>query len=259
VGSGLIYLIIVGMWIAYFLPRWIATHEEISGKSVEKFASTMKVVGMTSGNAAPDLEELARRSDHQLATRRIIFISIILATIVTGTLTLLGLLAPVITFIPISGFILYLVHTRQQIHSMQEEVARARSVQKFISQPSRNNYAEIIVRSRRSQVRVESEEWVPLSERVAQHTEQIHGIVILPKGSKQEDGWQPTALPEPSYLTASKAAPVRRIDLTVPGAWSEAQERALLASLAPTADEIFDQDVAEQAAAEIRTARAVNQ
>ena len=60
-GSGLIYLIIVGMWIAYFLPRWISTHEEVSGRTVEKFEKTMKVVGLTSGNEAPDYEALAKK------------------------------------------------------------------------------------------------------------------------------------------------------------------------------------------------------
>jgi len=40
-GSGLIYLIIIGMWIAYFLPRWISSHEEISGRSVKRFDEAM--------------------------------------------------------------------------------------------------------------------------------------------------------------------------------------------------------------------------
>ena len=71
-GSGLIYIIIVGMWIAYFLPRWITNHEEVSGRSIEKFASTMRVVGKTSGNASDELTDLLRKKDNQLLIRRIL-------------------------------------------------------------------------------------------------------------------------------------------------------------------------------------------
>ena len=81
-GSGLIYLIIVGMWVAYFLPRWIANHEEVSGKSIEKFASTMKVVGRTAGNETVEIEEVKRRHANQLAIRRILFSSIVALTLI---------------------------------------------------------------------------------------------------------------------------------------------------------------------------------
>ncbi len=85
-GSGLIYLIIVGMWIAYFLPRWIASHEEVSGRSIEKFASTMKVVGRTAGNEKIELAEIQRLQANQLTTRRIIFTSIIALTLIISVL-----------------------------------------------------------------------------------------------------------------------------------------------------------------------------
>jgi len=62
-GSGLIYLIIIGMWIAYFLPRWISNHEEISGRSVKRFDEAMKVVGMSSGHTAPDIDSLNKKRD----------------------------------------------------------------------------------------------------------------------------------------------------------------------------------------------------
>ena len=42
--SAIIYLAIIGMWIAYFLPRWIHTHDEFSGKSVERYKSALRVV-----------------------------------------------------------------------------------------------------------------------------------------------------------------------------------------------------------------------
>ncbi len=33
-GSGFIYLIIMGMWAAYFLPQWLSNHEDSSGKAI---------------------------------------------------------------------------------------------------------------------------------------------------------------------------------------------------------------------------------
>ena len=42
--SGLIYLAIIGMWVAYFAPRWIHDRNEFSGKSVEQFKIALRVV-----------------------------------------------------------------------------------------------------------------------------------------------------------------------------------------------------------------------
>ena len=48
--SGLIYLAIIGMWVAYFLPRWVHNKNEFSGKHVERYKSALRVVaGNTPG------------------------------------------------------------------------------------------------------------------------------------------------------------------------------------------------------------------
>lgn len=267
-GSGLIYLVIVGMWIAYFLPRWISTHEEVSGRTVEKFEKTMKVVGLTSGNAAPDYEALAKKREQQVATRRILFFSIIGFTVVMALFSLIGLVAPAVMSLPISAFALFTVHARHQIHVMQEEVKRARSIQQVNSKPSSNNYTEIIARSKSATTRrtiteeLVDEQWTPLSERVAAYTQEVQSIVILPKGSadKNRETWEPTTIPAPSYVTAAKAAPQRRvIDLTIPGAWSEAQERAMREAMAPKSDQIFDQVQADEFEEHLRNNRAAGQ
>ena len=265
-GSGLIYLIIVGMWIAYFLPRWISTHEEVSGRTVEKFEKTMKVVGVTSGNAAPDYEEIARRREQQVAVRRILFFSIIGLMFVVALFAIVGLVSPIIMMLPISAFALYVVHARHQIHLVQEEVKRARSIQKVSAQPSSRNYSEIIARSKSASTKrtifeglSSGEQWTPLSERVASYTEEVQSIVILPKGSSDQNSgtWEPTAIPSPSYVSAPKAAAQRRvIDLTIPGAWSEAQERALREAMAPARDQIFDQVQADEIEEQVRSLRA---
>jgi hypothetical protein len=254
------------MWIAYFLPRWISTHEEVSGRTVEKFEKTMKVVGLTSGNAAPDYEEIVRRREHQIAIRRILFFSIIGLTVVISLFAIVGLVSPIILTLPISAFLLFVVHARHQIHVIQEEVKRARSIDSVTSKPSSRNYTEIIARSKSATTKKaifeglsSGEQWTPLSERVASYTAEVHSIVILPKGSAKENSgtWEPQSIPAPHYVSAPKAAPQRRvIDLTIPGAWSEAQEKAMRDAMAPTSDQIFDQVVADEVEEQIRTQRA---
>ncbi|MGH8970558.1 MAG: hypothetical protein ACRDV1_11485, partial [Actinomycetes bacterium] len=44
-GSGVIYAGIIVMWAAYFIPRWLRRHEELSeSRSVEKFDQAMRIL-----------------------------------------------------------------------------------------------------------------------------------------------------------------------------------------------------------------------
>ena len=259
-GSGLIYLIIVGMWVAYFLPRWIANHEEVSGKSIEKFASTMKVVGRTAGNETVEIEEVKRRHANQLAIRRILFSSIVALTLIISILTLLGIFAPIILLMPLSALVLYTVHARHQVAANIEELTRAYSAQ---SERPRDKYRELIARSKRisySKAEVSDEHWTPLADRLSQAESESHAITIIPKGiAGRMDTWSPVEVPLPSYINAPKAAPRRIIDLTIPGAWSEDQERLLQEVMKSSPDEIFDQIIADEVEEQIRINRAANQ
>lgn len=45
VGSGVIYAVLVVMWAAYFIPRWLRRHEELSeARSVERFSRAMRIL-----------------------------------------------------------------------------------------------------------------------------------------------------------------------------------------------------------------------
>ena len=45
VGSGIIYAVLIGLWAAYFIPRWLRRHEELSeSRSVEKFDHAMRIL-----------------------------------------------------------------------------------------------------------------------------------------------------------------------------------------------------------------------
>ena len=77
--SGIIYLAIIGMWVAYFLPRWVHNKNEFSGKSVEKYKSALRVVASAnpgsvhnSGAIYTDVDREGRVAQ-QLLRRRIIF------------------------------------------------------------------------------------------------------------------------------------------------------------------------------------------
>lgn len=266
-GSGLVYIIIVGMWISYFLPRWISNHDEVSGRSMERFASAMKVVGSTTGKVSIDLEELKLRKQRELISRRIIFLAIIGFTIIIALFTLVGLISPIMISIPLSSFALYLVHARHQIQTMKEEISLARSAQEMDTQKQRQGYTELIARSKRAVSQLtttEDEQWVPLNERKDRSESESQGITILPKGTSSERAtWQPTEIPAPTYSQSPKAAPRRpRIDLTTPGTWSEAVDKVNIESVdaaSATSEELFDQEVAEQIDERIRRDRASNE
>ena len=112
---------------------------------------------------------------------------------------------------------------------------------------SSTNLAEVVT------PKATNEHWIPLSER------ELTGVVLLPKGSAENRNvWQPTQVPAPTYLSAPKAIiPKRVLDLTTPGAWTEEQERLereALAAAAPSRDQIFDQQLAEEAVQRLREA-----
>ena len=77
--SGIIYLLIVGMWVAYFVPRWVHSHDEFSGKSVERTKSALRTVAGATSESAHSPNLVHTEYDHQshvaqvLLTRRIVF------------------------------------------------------------------------------------------------------------------------------------------------------------------------------------------
>jgi hypothetical protein len=106
--------------------------------------------------------------------------------------------------------------------------------------------------------KVSTEHWIPFAER------EVSGVTVLPKGTAAARAeWQPNSVPVPTYLNAPKAvAPKRVIDLTEPGKWSDEQEALEIAALnaaAPSRDEIFDQQLADEAVERLRQNRAANQ
>jgi hypothetical protein len=159
-----------------------------------------------------------------------------------------------ITFalIPLTGIIIYVVHVRRQTISEKLYKRRIRNLQKGQPGASGTNLSEVVSHA------VQKEHWIPLSER------ELSGVVILPKGSAENRGaWQPNEVPVPTYVNAPKAVtPHRTIDLTTPGQWSDEQERLAreaLVAATPSRDQVFDQDLAEEAVEKLNRSRAANE
>ena len=251
--SAIIYLAIIGMWVAYFLHRWIHTHDEFSGKSVERYKSALRVVAGDAESAYSmaihtDLDAPYKQSQ-TLMRRRIIFGLIFSTLIATSVGATMNLLNWIYLAIPVSGFVVYLAHTRRTINRDRVQRRRIEGLQRSTQGVSHVNLSEVVA------PKEDSELWVPLAER------EITGIVLLPQGSAAtRNTWTPNSIPAPTYVNAPKAVTPRRvIDLTTPGQWSEEQERLAreaLAAAAPTADEVFDQQLADEAA--VKRDRAVN-
>jgi hypothetical protein len=237
--SGLIYLIIIGMWVAYFLPRWMRQHETLSGRAGERYKSAMKIVASTPN--FPDPVNLEERSKC-LRIRRLALTTLTILLLGTGGLSLAGLVPFVAIFIPLTAVTIY--HVRRQVVATQMKRRRLTALAAITAVEIKDDPVALIDLSRRGrrQSDLVVEQWVPLSERVTSSS-----ITIIEK--HEERSWSPIAVPRPSYATAPKAIKSKRtIDLTTPGKWSAEQERRSALEI-PERDELFDQELVEQAAA----------
>ena len=262
--SGIIYLAIIGMWVAYFLPRWVHNKNEFSGKSVERYKSALRVVASTtpgahigSGAIYTDVDR-AGRVAQQLMRRRIIF-SLITTTLI---LTTAGAIMQTFTYIaiaiPVTGLLLYIAHVRRQENSERITRRRVDQLHRTTEGVSHTNLADVLSHNSHSEVKVNQDHWIPLSER------ELTGVTLLPKGTAQSRAeWQPNEIPVPTYVNAPKAVQSKRVlDLTEPGRWTEEQERLereALAAAAPARDEVFDQQLADEAVQKLREMRAANE
>jgi len=240
--SGFIYLIILGMWAAYFLPKWMVSHDEASGKSAERYKSAMRVVGEAGSSTVIENDNF--KMQNQIATRRIIFGALTFLIIAIGLLSAIGIISTTILLIPATALAIYVIHVRRQVVAAQLKARRIKAFEKISSATVITEPIERITFSSKVDFVAENNEhWIPLIERI-----DTAGVVVIPKDGPT---WQPTSVPRPTYATAPKAIPSNRIiDLTVPGVWMATQQSSAEAGLLPSRDELFDQELAENAATE---------
>lgn len=239
-GSGFIYLIIICMWAAYFLPQWLSKHEDTSGKAIERYKNAMQVVGENNGSIKT--EENIEDNSKVFFKRRMIFGSIVSLLTISLIYAGVGFLDWTTTLVPATALLIYLVNVRKQVVASQLKVRRLRALEKITNSKIPTTVIPEPVKEKSS-----NEHWVPFSER-----SEITGVVVVPKDRK---GWQPTQLPKPVYTSAAKAIPSKRIiDLTTTGQWSAEQER--IKALSGRDDDLFDQAILTDTAED---ERAVNQ
>ena len=256
--SGLIYIAIIGMWAAYFAPRWIHNRNEFSGKSVERFKVALTVVANSSLHSDSGTSVLHIDLDREakiaqlLLRRRIIFFLLTASLITTLVGGFMNTMPFIYALVPTTGVLIYIAHVRRQSVAESIQHRRIQQLHRRTSGVSATNLVEVVTPKNIQ------EHWIPLTER------ELKGVVILPKGSAAvRNTWEPTEVPVPTYVSAPKAiVPKRVIDLTTPGAWSEDQERLerlALAAVSPSRDEIFDQQLADEAVEKLNQIRAANQ
>ena len=224
-GSGFIYLIIMGMWAAYFLPQWLSNHEENSGKAIERYKNAMQIVA--ENNGAIHSETKTEDQNKIFLQRRLIFGSLFSLYLLSLICAAVGFLALTTTLVPLSATLIYFVNVRKQVVASQLKSRRLKAITKITNTKIPTTVIPGQVKEKGS-----NEHWVPFSER-----EEITGVVVVPKDRK---GWQPTQIPKPVYTTSAKAIPSKRIiDLTTTGQWSAEQEQ--IKALSGRDDDFFDQ------------------
>jgi hypothetical protein len=251
VGSGIIYAVIIVMWAAYFIPRWLKRHEELSeSRSVEKFDHAMRILSRK--DATPDQRQVvmprrpaapqrtlpartplpaqrtatrrpARRPTSAAVRRRRILAGLLLATFVAAVITPFPPVpwwAPVVLLV---GTLADVAHLRSQVRS-HREVSRSREAvrRSMRSRLTRFDALDKLMSVRRELAEeraAENARWAAAEEaeqRVREEEEQ--------RAADEAGRWDPVPVPLPTYV--SKPAAPRRappIDLTHPGAWSETQ------------------------------------
>jgi hypothetical protein len=224
-GSGFIYLIIMGMWAAYFLPQWLSNHEENSGKAIERYKNAMQVVAENNGSIHSETK--TEDQNKIFLQRRLIFGSLFSLYLLSLICAAVGFLALTTTLVPLSAILIYFVNVRKQVVASQLKSRRLKAIAKITNTKIPTTVIPEQVKEKGS-----NEHWIPFAER-----EEITGVVVVPKDRK---GWQPTQIPKPVYTTAAKAIPSKRIiDLTTTGQWSAEQER--IKALSGRDDDFFDQ------------------
>lgn len=237
VGSGLIYAAIIVMWAAYFIPRWLRRHEELSeSRSVEKFDRAMRILSRR--EPTPDRRYVvmpprpvpAQRTRTTRPVRRSVALrrrrvlaGLLLTTLVTSVA---APLSPVPWWAPLAGLglvIAYLVHLRLQARSTRE-LTRTRAA---VRKRSRSRLMRFDTVERLMTVRRELAEERAAEERrwaEAEAAEQRLREEEQERRRQAEAEWSPVPVPLPTYVSkpmAPRRAPA--IDLTNPGAWTEAQ------------------------------------
>ncbi len=250
VGSGVIYAVLVAMWAAYFIPRWLRRHEELSeSRSVERFDRAMHILSRR--DATPDKRYVvmpprpdqlrsapkgptvpAQRASSGLRTtssvtvrRRRVLAGLLLTLVVSTAATPLTALSWWTPLVAVGAVLGWLAHCRLQARS-RSEVDRTRQAvrRRSRSRLMRFDALERLMTVRRELAEERAAEEVRWQE--AEEAMRREADLEAARRRSAEEGWSPVPVPLPTYVT-KPPAPRRTatIDLTKPGAWTAAQSQ----------------------------------
>jgi hypothetical protein len=295
VGSGLLYAGLIVIWGAYFIPRWLRRHDELSeSRSIEKFDKAMRILSRR--EATPDRRYVVMpprpadpgtmpRSRRPAGTsrpvsrvspvtfrRRRILAGLLLVTLVVSVVTPFTTVPWWGPLLAVTLTLAYLVHCRLQARS-RHQVSRTRAA---VQKRSMSRLMRFDAIERLMTVRRELAEERAAEERRWQESEAAEARLREEEERRQveaEGGWSPVPVPLPTYV--SKPVAPRRassIDLGDPATWGTTrtepavpeQSRAPQAPAPPAAstsalDALLDAaDEAQDELDAIITRRAVN-
>ncbi len=249
VGSGIIYAVIIVMWAAYFIPRWLKRHEELSEtRSVEKFDQAMRILSRR--EATPDQRQVvmprrpeaprrtlpartplpsqrqaaatapvrSRRRTSATVRRRRILAGLLLAT---GVATVLAPFTPVPWWVPATLLVLTVAdvaHLRAQVRSSREVTRSREAVRRSMaSRLMRFDALDRLMSVRRELAEeraAEDARWAAAEEAEARlRTEEQR------RADEEAGRWQPVPVPLPTYVSKPAAPRRTAVDLGSPDTW----------------------------------------
>ena len=232
VGSGVIYAVLVVMWAAYFIPRWLRRHEELSeARSVERFDKAMRILSRREPTpdrryvvmpprpaaaqaparrverARPAAQIPQQRTRPGLRTsspvtvrRRRVLAAVLLVLVLSAALAPLlplGWWSPLLSVVAVVG---WLVHCRLQartrtVVSRTRQAARKRSRSRLM----RFDALERLMAVRRELAAERAAEELRWEESEAAFAEARAAEAAARRA--EEEGWTPVPVPLPTYVT----------------------------------------------------------
>lgn len=230
--SGLIYFAVIALWVAYFLPRWLRSHDEVSeNKSLERYRSAMHVVSIGSSQTTyMTRAEIAEREARTLRKRQVTLFGLALFLLVTFIFALANVVPFKSLLMPSSLLLIFVVHVRRQ--KVQDDVKKRRRMAAMKGKGSLYNFSEITYRSPES----EASKWIPI--------DHSRTVTVIPNSS-----WQPNQMPLPTYVTAPKA-PNRPVVNREAAPFNQEVENLDVVIEKIEVDQVFDQEQDKRAANE---------
>ena len=219
------------MWGAYFLPRWISSHELGSLHAGDRYTSALRSVAESSP-FTPEFDDPFKRA-RMVAQRRMAFAAITFVLVASLISASLGFIGWSIISIPVTALAIYVVAVRHQIKNANLKAHKIDTLQRIltaeikidptvrIALPAETLPQEVLAHTT-------PEYWVPFAERADLDEERVQTVELHVEEVVAEvaaSTWAPIAVPRPTYTTAAKAiTPRRTIDVSQNSLWSAEQE-----------------------------------